>query len=62
MTSLLRFRAILTDMGNSMYVIVNKLGERMYQYEPFECYDIALKCLKNAQTVYPNAGFRICEL
>lgn len=44
------------------YIICNRHHERMWQYGPFEYYDIALKVLYRAMEMYPQAGLHIVEL
>ena len=42
-----------------MYIIVNRKGERMYQYPATSHYDTAMKLLAAARCQYPEAGMRI---
>lgn len=41
------------------FVIVNRLGDRMYQYGMSTCYEWMLRILLHARQQYPDAGMHI---
>lgn len=45
-----------------MFIIVNKQGERMFQFSQYRVLDAAMRCLNRARERNPLAGFRLEEI